>query len=935
MEFVKVSSFVDLEATGAEKTALLAQVQEIIDKVKAGVVLDVKLGQITGSAETLKTMGDLSKNTDQLAVKTKAYEKTVLDANKATKQQAIDQKAGAKAAADASNDYKQLSLAYNEAALKAKNYSLQLGANHPLTVQARNDANAMGRELKSLDAQVGQHQRNVGDYSNAITKAAGSAFGVIRKLAYVLPGIGIAGIFSLIGEGITNFVTALFGSEPKIDAYIEKQKKLNASFDGAKDSVVKAIEEVSNLRIAFDQAEKGVISKEQAVKLYNETIGKTTGLVTSLDQAEKELAKNADAYIQFTLLKAVANYALQQSAKATFDAVLKQREALTLDVNSDPQGLEAARKGAKIGVEADKLRDQSKTFLDIQKDFQAQADEIAKKFHFNFFGDTKAPKEKQAKALADFKKGLIAQATEAQKLQDQTERERLRGEADLSLEIATNEKNSFDKRYQAYLDYYKKIETLSAFNTQAELAEAKAKTDEEKRQIQDKLDDKTKKLTTDQRKDLQATLVKIDEKAELQKKEIIQKANLDALAFDRDYEKQVSALITKSVDEQTKKRLEAIKKLKDALQADLNIQNNTLSTLRDEDLVNLNHSLAKQEISVKEYNKERLRISKEYASQELDNQIFYYEKLLKATATTEEERRDIEAKIAALRLKKDDEITNKKIDNLKKLKDKEKELAKEAFETFKAIVDGGYDREKNAIQDIIDALDLKMQKDIEVANATSATTQEAADRVAVIQARAAAQKLALEKRQRQIDEEKARFDKVAAIAKIIADTASAVVEALPDVFLASVIGAIGALQLARVIATPIPHYKTGLDEAKSDHVGMTGDGGRSELVVYPDGSSWITPDRPTLTWLPKGSQVIPSLDEAAIAYNQLAPGYTATASDPTIYQLAGVFKRESRLTRQAILNKRETYFSFKNGEISMRTKDGYNETVYLNQNLGF
>lgn len=305
------------------------------------------------------------------------------------------------------------------------------------------------------------------------------------------------------------------------------------------------------------------------------------------------------------------------------------------------------------------------------------------------------------------------------------------------------------------------------------------------------------------------------------------------------------------------------------------------------------------------------------------------------TAKTEDERREIEAKIAELRLKKDQEVTDEKIDNLQKLADAQKRLGEEAFNTFQALVLGAYDREKNAIQDIIDKLEEKKRKDIEVAKATSATAQEAADRVAVINAQAQAEREALERRQRQIDQEKARFEKVANIAKIITDTASAVVEALPNVPLAVTVGAIGALQLARVLSTPVPRYKHGLTEAREDHVAYVGDGGRRELVRYADGSTWITPDRPTLTIIPKGASVIPDIDQQAAAYFNLAPGMTSTVSDNGMGQLVGIMKAEGRKTRATIAGKKETHINMKNGVITMHTKDGYNETHYLNQNLGF
>jgi hypothetical protein len=46
---------------------------------------------------------------------------------------------------------------------------------------------------------MGNNQRNVGNYASGFQKA----FGFLRQAAYIIPGIGVAGIFNLIFEGVT------------------------------------------------------------------------------------------------------------------------------------------------------------------------------------------------------------------------------------------------------------------------------------------------------------------------------------------------------------------------------------------------------------------------------------------------------------------------------------------------------------------------------------------------------------------------------------------------------------------------------------------------------------------------------------------------------------------------------------------------------------
>lgn len=205
---------------------------------------------------------------------------------------------------------------------------------------------------------------------------------------------------------------------------------------------------------------------------------------------------------------------------------------------------------------------------------------------------------------------------------------------------------------------------------------------------------------------------------------------------------------------------------------------------------------------------------------------------------------------------------------LQKLKDDTRDavydLASELQGLFFDIFTNAIENQKNAIQDQIDLLEQQKQKDIELANQTITNAQEKADAIAIIEARANAKRQQLELKQRQLDQQKARFEKARTVAEIIQSTGLAVVNALTQVktlgpgaiVLASLIGALGAIQIARVLAQPIPRYA----EGTQNHPGglaVVGDGGKSETVVLPDGSLYRTPSKDTLIDLPKGSQVIP------------------------------------------------------------------------------
>lgn len=107
----------------------------------------------------------------------------------------------------------------------------------------------------------------------------------------------------------------------------------------------------------------------------------------------------------------------------------------------------------------------------------------------------------------------------------------------------------------------------------------------------------------------------------------------------------------------------------------------------------------------------------------------------------------------------------------------------------------------------------------------------------------------------------AKFQKAMDIAQTIAATSLAVTKALPNFVLAALVGAMGAVQLATILAQPIPKYAHGTDNHPGG-LAIVGDGGRSEAVLVGD-KAYITPDKPTLLSLPAGAEVVPDLNDPA------------------------------------------------------------------------
>lgn len=302
----------------------------------------------------------------------------------------------------------------------AKNLKAELGG---LDAQMRNSkgAKALAAELKVVKSEIKDLERQANISGQATGNALTKGFSGIRTLANILPGIGIAGIFGLAFEGLEKFISGLDLLPSKLDPI----KELRNTMQEAEKSFVKAYTEVATLRDQIDQAKKGFIDKDSVVKLYNETIGKTTGIVKTLDEAESDLNKNAEAYIRFTLLKAAANIALGKAAEKAFEAeqarvkaiqefntIGSRAKSFSAGQSSAPgfvpgqsfnDGLaarEAEAKKAKARAIKD-AKDQEKVFTDIADGLLKQAGELSKSFGFDFNAGNKIEKAKTFKQEVD------------------------------------------------------------------------------------------------------------------------------------------------------------------------------------------------------------------------------------------------------------------------------------------------------------------------------------------------------------------------------------------------------------------------------------------------------------------------------------------------------------------------------------------------------
>lgn len=268
----------------------------------------------------------------------------------------------------------------------------------------------IGNNLTATAESFGYLAQSSGGAGNAL-KAVGASLlgpgGIIFAVSLLTTGLTVMAQKGMSVADVFNKLTGDF------DEYADALKKANlAAYND--DGVVKAVSDVNQLREEVKLAKDGFLDKEKVVKHYNETMGKTAGLVSDLDSVEQQLVKNGDAYIKMQLYKATATLAQAEAAKEMLN-----QEKISQQSTKDHTGVLEYFKGAMTGVASgqglmstgmfttvEAIKTQAKAFDDsgkkmnanlaIQKKYNQMAAELGKAMGFNFFEDNKAGKPEKA-----------------------------------------------------------------------------------------------------------------------------------------------------------------------------------------------------------------------------------------------------------------------------------------------------------------------------------------------------------------------------------------------------------------------------------------------------------------------------------------------------------------------------------------------------------
>jgi hypothetical protein len=168
--------------------------------------------------------------------------------------------------------------------------------------------------------------------------------------------IGSTGI-GLLVVALAAVVTYWDDIAEAIDGATDESKAYKAVQDQVTASIAKVEENLINVKIAIDQAKAGTISKEEALKKYNETLGTAFGKTDDLRVAEERMIANTENYVKAQTLRAAGNLMVAKAAEAAAKAASGEdiKTSFWQDAQSSILGvlspLEKAKQQAKAAID--------------------------------------------------------------------------------------------------------------------------------------------------------------------------------------------------------------------------------------------------------------------------------------------------------------------------------------------------------------------------------------------------------------------------------------------------------------------------------------------------------------------------------------------------------------------------------------------------------
>lgn len=786
-----------------------------------------------------------------------------------------------------------------------------------------NNIGKLNQQLKDIDAQMGNYQRNVGNYASGWNGLNVS----IQQIARELPALSVSA---------NTFFLAISNNLP---IFIDELKKARVEYELLKKSGQTATPVFKQVLSSLLSWQTALVVGITLLSSYGGEITKWVGslfdarkeidylkqLQEDLNKAQKEGVKNAqDEAVKLDILYRAAvnlNKPMGERKKAV-EELKKQYPSYFKNISDENILIGKAADSyqrlstsiiaaAKARAIENKLVEKSKERLDLQSEYN---DLIRKEAEINLERSESFNSKNPLGIWIGAAKGFSLESVQDEidsviTKMDTLDKEIEELSGSIDIEDVTFNPHSADKASDDLAQY---IENLR--NKMADLSVSLIK-DEHERNLA---------AIEKEYKD-QIAAVKGYSEEENKLRGMLGQERMQKIAKENEE-------YAKKLAEAEKKRIEEKKKYTDEMlrleeeQSSLRIAATSTGYKELENIITENYS--KGLLSRKEYDEAMRELERKAANEQLQIQIDAAEKMIEIAEASgvvskqqiemlRESIKAMEAEIGSInaddQLKKAEEqqdITRRNFEVLKGYSSALKDLASDIDSPFAGIFDGMdkgfsimsdkisgvwkeltdgekmerttemwasmvsgigemissiYDRQIEAIEAEQEANEKAGEEEISRIEALeergAITTEEAEARKRAAEDKTAQKNAELEKKKAALRTKQAKFEKATSIAEAAIQIAGGILQTIKQLgFPAAIpmiaaLGAMGAIQLATIIATPIPKYAKGTDSHKGG-LAVVGDGGVPETIVTEKGA-YITPSVPTLVDIPKGAKVIP------------------------------------------------------------------------------
>jgi hypothetical protein len=156
----------------------------------------------------------------------------------------------------------------------------------------------------------------------AYTFVVGTSTGALKAFRIALAATGIG----LVVIGLIALVENFEAVKDAINGTNDTSRALASTLEDTKKALGDATAETNKVGNAFELAKKGVISKEAALNIYNDTLGASLGKTNDFNKAEQNFINKKGAYIEATAARAKAQALLAQAAILSAEAATAGEE---------------------------------------------------------------------------------------------------------------------------------------------------------------------------------------------------------------------------------------------------------------------------------------------------------------------------------------------------------------------------------------------------------------------------------------------------------------------------------------------------------------------------------------------------------------------------------------------------------------------------------